>query len=195
MSSNLLRCGLCDTIRVIFPDFNGSGDFKIVRTVWNVLENRYEEMELGNLSVSLSEALGISDIQKDSRSTIEQIIDHIDDIDTALTVTAPSVSITASKGTLVAAYARRYGNVVQLLVQIRNTSSTASGADIFTGTLNTTALRPGGIQATGATYYGAHALVGYLNAGGGIGIRNASSTAVTIPSGNTANIVFTYIVS
>lgn len=57
----LLRCGLCDTIRVIFPDYNSSGYFKIVRAVWDVLGERYEEMELGSLSVSLAEALGVSD--------------------------------------------------------------------------------------------------------------------------------------
>lgn len=75
--ANLLRCNLCDTIRVIFPDYNSSGTFKIVRTVWDVLGERYTEMELGDLSVSLSEALGISDIQKDSKSTIEQIMERL----------------------------------------------------------------------------------------------------------------------
>lgn len=76
----LLRCGLCDTIRVIFPDNNSSGTFKIVKTTWDVLAGRYTEMELGDLSTTLSEALGISDIQKDSRSTIEQIIERLDDL-------------------------------------------------------------------------------------------------------------------
>ena len=75
--ANLLRCNLCDTIRVIFPDYNSSGTFKIVRTVWDVLGERYTEMELGDLSVSLSEALGITDIQKDSKSTIEQIMERL----------------------------------------------------------------------------------------------------------------------
>lgn len=57
---NLLQCRLCDTINVIFPDFNSSGQFKIVKTEWNVLTSKYESMELGELSVSLSEALGIT---------------------------------------------------------------------------------------------------------------------------------------
>ena len=70
---NLLQCKLCDTINVIFPDFNSSGQFKIVKTEWNVLTGKYESMELGDLSISLSEALGINDIQHDSKSTIEQI--------------------------------------------------------------------------------------------------------------------------
>ena len=61
---NLLQCGLCDTINVIFPFYNTSAQFKIVKTVWNVLENRYESMELGDLSVTLAEALGIAKSSK-----------------------------------------------------------------------------------------------------------------------------------
>lgn len=57
---NLMQCKLCDTINVIFPDYNATGRFKIVKTVWNVLKDRYDSMELGDLSASLSEALGIS---------------------------------------------------------------------------------------------------------------------------------------
>ena len=58
---------MCDTINVVFPDYNTSGRFKIVKTVWNVLENRFDEMELGSLSTSLAEALGISnDLDKSS---------------------------------------------------------------------------------------------------------------------------------
>ena len=45
---------------MIFPDYGTSGQFKIVKTVWDVLMDRYTEMELGTLSTSLSEALGIS---------------------------------------------------------------------------------------------------------------------------------------
>lgn len=58
--ARLLDCNLCDTINVIFPDFNSSGRFKIVSTVWDVLRDRYESMELGHLSTTLAEALGIS---------------------------------------------------------------------------------------------------------------------------------------
>ena len=78
---NLLQCKLCDTIKVIFPDFNSSGTFKIVKTVWNVLRGKYDEMELGDLSISLSEALGITDYQSTSKSTIEQIQTEVNDCD------------------------------------------------------------------------------------------------------------------
>lgn len=57
---NLFQCRLCDTIKVIFPDYGTSGQFKIVKTVWNVLTDRYESMELGTLQTTLAEALGIS---------------------------------------------------------------------------------------------------------------------------------------
>ena len=57
---SLLECNLCDTINVVFPDYNSTGQFKIVKTVWDVLRDRYESMELGDLSVTLSEALGIN---------------------------------------------------------------------------------------------------------------------------------------
>lgn len=56
----LLSCNLCDKIRVIFPLYNVAADFKIVRTVWDVLRGRYVEMELGQLSQSLAEALGVN---------------------------------------------------------------------------------------------------------------------------------------
>lgn len=66
----LLQCNLCDTIKVIFSDYGTSGQFKIVKTEWDVLRNRYKSMELGDLSVSLSQALGISNgTEKQSSST------------------------------------------------------------------------------------------------------------------------------
>lgn len=57
---NLLQCNLCDIIKVYFPMYNSSGQFKIVKTVWDVLQGRYESMELGSLSITLAEALGIN---------------------------------------------------------------------------------------------------------------------------------------
>lgn len=56
----LLQCRLCDTVKVEFPRYGMSGTYKIVKTVYNVLLERFEEMELGTLSTTLAEALGIS---------------------------------------------------------------------------------------------------------------------------------------
>lgn len=56
----LFDCKLCDSIRVIFPTYNMSGYFKIVKTEWDVLAERYKSMELGALPTTLSQALGLS---------------------------------------------------------------------------------------------------------------------------------------
>lgn len=58
--ASLLTCQICDTINVIFPRYNMQGRFKIVKTVWDVLAEKYTSMELGTLSTSLAEALGIT---------------------------------------------------------------------------------------------------------------------------------------
>lgn len=74
--AGLLTCQICDTINVVFPTYNMQGRFKIVKTVWNVLEERYSSMELGNLSTSLAEALGISTspMQVDNSATAADFI-------------------------------------------------------------------------------------------------------------------------
>ena len=104
----------------------------------------------------------------------------------------PTLSFTTTTGTLKSYSCRRFGNVVQLRLTFNNSSAVASGANIYEGTLNTTALRPQAV-ATGASYYGAHAIGGMLNTAGSITVRNASSSSVTISGDNTATISFTYI--
>lgn len=106
---NLLECKLCDTINVIFPFYNTSGQFKIVKTVWDVLQDRYESMELGDLSVTLAEALGISSsgekisdvTEVKERQTINALgKDWIfSKIGNVVYVDAPSDSTSASTGT------------------------------------------------------------------------------------------------
>lgn len=58
--AKLQVCRICDKVRLEFPRYNMSGKFKVVKTVYDVLAERYEEMELGTLSTTLSEALGIT---------------------------------------------------------------------------------------------------------------------------------------
>lgn len=67
---NLLTCRLCDTIKVVFPYYDTYGYFKIVKTTWDVLMDRFESMELGDLSVTLSEALGITNSGKEETAVI-----------------------------------------------------------------------------------------------------------------------------
>ena len=56
----LQACKLCDSINVEFSAYNMTGQFKIVKTEYDVLQERYNTLELGGLSVNLSEALGIN---------------------------------------------------------------------------------------------------------------------------------------
>ena len=58
--ATLQSCKLCDSINVIFSKYNMTGQFKIVKTVYDVLQEKYTELELGTLSTSLAEALGIN---------------------------------------------------------------------------------------------------------------------------------------
>lgn len=73
---SLLQCNLCDTIKVEFPHYGMSGQFQIVKTVWNVLEDKYDSMELGALSTSLADALGISNSLGGS-SGQSDIVDYV----------------------------------------------------------------------------------------------------------------------
>lgn len=62
--ASLFDCALCDTVRVVFPRYGMDGRFKIVKTVYNVLTERWDEIELGELQTTLAEALGISETTK-----------------------------------------------------------------------------------------------------------------------------------
>lgn len=73
--SELHKCRLCDSIKVVFPFYNMSSYFKIVRVVWDVLQERYKEIELGNLATSLSDALGISEGGQVSTNTSTRVIE------------------------------------------------------------------------------------------------------------------------
>jgi phage minor structural protein len=55
--SDLMKCNLCDTILVILPTYGIEREFKIVKTSYDVLNDRYNSMELGALSLSLGEVL------------------------------------------------------------------------------------------------------------------------------------------
>lgn len=58
--SNLYTCHLCDTVKVDFPTYGVSASYKLVRVEYDTLNEKYNRVELGRLSTSLAEALGIS---------------------------------------------------------------------------------------------------------------------------------------
>lgn len=78
--TKLFECGLCDSVRVIFPRYKVDEYYKIVKIVYNVLLDRYDEVELGNLSSTLAEALGITsgDDLSNTKGAITEIQDWIE---------------------------------------------------------------------------------------------------------------------
>ncbi len=110
-------------------------------------------------------------------------------IDSAITV-----NTSTGTGTFVGGVCHRYGKVVHLTFQFRNTASVASGSDIYSGTLSSSVPAPIS-PVTSSTYYGGHAIVGILNTAKELTIRNASPTAVQYGASNTGTISFTYICS
>lgn len=113
----LYDCRLCDTISVVFPDYNTTGQFKIVKTVWDVLADRYESMELGDLSVTLAEALGIGSDSSRTSDAAEYVID---------TVTESDISVPASTGVSVTIDASKNGCTPVGILQM-NKSGSANG--------------------------------------------------------------------
>lgn len=118
---------------------------------------------------------------------------NIDAILTDLTITAPTVTVSTTTGTLLSATVYKYGKVVNLQISVYNSSATASGGNIFTGSITTSALRPKA-TATGASYYASHAIGLTIGTTGNITVRNASSTSVTTSSGAPVNISAMYLV-
>jgi phage minor structural protein len=77
----LQTCKLCDSVNVMFDRYNIEGTFKIVKTEYDVLQERYLTMELGTLSMTLSEALGITpDSTADLRTS--SVDDYVVDVGT-----------------------------------------------------------------------------------------------------------------
>lgn len=62
----LQRCGLCDTVSVYYPALGVTAErVKVIRVVYDVLRDRYSEMELGEAQTSFAEivaAQAISDV-------------------------------------------------------------------------------------------------------------------------------------
>lgn len=166
---NLLRCGLCDTVKVIFPDYQVEEQFKIVKTIWNVLDKRYNEMELGSLATSLSEALGISNTEKPYQ----------------VTKASPSLITSGYSGT-VSDSELHYDNLTGLLYVNIKWSSTAlaAGSTVRIGRIPT-GYRPAMYTALSVYYVGSRQVEAVIiqsgdsDDGGKITVRNTGTSALT----------------
>ena len=58
--TRIYHINLCDTVTVLFPALNLSTKAKVVKTVWNVLLDRYESITIGAVQTYLSAALAAS---------------------------------------------------------------------------------------------------------------------------------------
>lgn len=124
---SLMQCNLCDSIKVEFPRYGMSGTYKIVKTVYDVLADKYQSMELGALSTSLAEALGITQLAGGAGASIGENLSISGD----LTVGGDAVIL----GSLtLEGHSTPIGSAI--------TSGTESGISISTG---------GALKATGIT--------------------------------------------
>ena len=82
---NLERVNLCDTVTIAFEKLDVQATAKVVRTKFNVLADRYDEIELGDAKSGLGEALkndisGVAEIStsqvKDAKSELRKAIKH-----------------------------------------------------------------------------------------------------------------------
>lgn len=169
----LMSCRLCDTISVIFPRYNMSGRFKIVKTVYNVLLERYEEMELGALSTSLADAMGVSGGSLSSTYSLE-----VQDLNPTYTRTSgtPATGVTIT--------AKRWGQVVQVNLVFSRYAASAGG-DMATGTISGLP-EPIETPVRGVGYNGSAILVASLSTSGAITIR----TGATITTSSTSYCYF-----
>ena len=80
--ANLERINLCDTITVEYEKLGISCQAKVVRTVYDVLKERYRSIEVGNIRSTLAKSI-VSQNQltsqkiKDSKSMLEAYVNHI----------------------------------------------------------------------------------------------------------------------
>ena len=70
--ANLERVNLCDTVNVLFPKLNISATAKVVKTVYNVLQDRYDSIELGEAKSTLAQTIR-SDISNNASKATEDL--------------------------------------------------------------------------------------------------------------------------
>lgn len=70
----LYKCKLCDSIRVWFPRYGVNEIFKIVRTKYDVLDERYEELELGSLRTSLADVIDNSSTESQGSKNLPYVL-------------------------------------------------------------------------------------------------------------------------
>lgn len=77
----LERVGLCDTVYVGYKQLGVTAKKKVTKTVWNVLLDRYDKIELGGTATISDTIASIENSAYATRSELEKIpvLDHVDE--------------------------------------------------------------------------------------------------------------------
>ena len=170
---NLLQCKLCDSIKVEFPKYGMSGWFKIVKTTFDVLRGKYTKLELGDLSTTLAEALGITG-NKTGAGVGLITVDNNNDVNIAS-------NVIVSGGITVQNHAQRIGYVPS---QITETTSAITSSTTYSNTGKGFTLDPGTWMLVGSVRFQAINATGIRAAAWGASSVLESSRVRTKPAGS-----------
>ena len=109
--------------------------------------------------------------------------------DIPLTTITPTISISSATGVLNSTNIRRFGNVVQLTINVKNSSAIAAGGLLYKGTISTTSLRPK-IVVTGGGRNAARHGIGTISTSGVIEIYVSTAWSANAA----ADFSFTYLI-
>jgi len=76
----LQRVKLCDTVSIIYPELGVDAKAEVIRVVWNVLLERYDEIEIGEARATYAGLIS----QQASDEALSQIVEDQTDIDAAI---------------------------------------------------------------------------------------------------------------
>lgn len=76
------RVSLCDTVTVIFEALGVSTQSKVVKTVWNVLLERYDSIEVGDIKASLADTIAGNSQKADKAVSQEDFEDTVAALET-----------------------------------------------------------------------------------------------------------------
>lgn len=79
--ASLERLNLCDTVSVEFPELHVSAKARVIKTVYDVLQERYSSIEIGNARSTLSDNIASANArmesqEKSNRAFLESAIRH-----------------------------------------------------------------------------------------------------------------------
>lgn len=112
-------------------------------------------------------------------ANLDQIIDHLAGESIEETI---QPQITATTGSVTSASIYRHGHNAIITLTVTKTSQTASGSNIFVGTLTDANYLPA-VATTNATFFNAMTIIGAIGTDGAITIRNASATTLAANAG------------